>query len=381
MTAEVALRTAAALATTFGGSALLAGVVWRLARSRMRREPWLRTNYRGERIVAVSGILVAAVGAASAAVVAILSFRSSGPGWFAYAAAPIDDALSDSRAGAGSSELLPVDAFRGLTLAGATGAVAATVALLAFGWLGYRDDIRSDGEAGGFVAHFVRSWRQRWPTTGVQKALGGGAAAILCVQIALFGNIAGLWSSDGWRDGLAFVRSLRDLFIGSHDSWALVPLLRGAMIVALGANVLNLFDRMPGRATKIALVWWLLGLVPAALVDPAWVDGLYVEIVHAGWFVWHSPALWAAGAVGASVGLLGSEMREQHMQGDTGVNATGAVLALATVAAASGSLEWVVLGLLAALNVASERWSFSRIIDAVRPLRWLDRLGSPYRNL
>jgi hypothetical protein len=27
------------------------------------------------------------------------------------------------------------------------------------------------------------------------------------------------------------------------------------------------------------------------------------------------------------------------------------------------------------LNLASERWSFSSAIDAVSPLRWLDRLG------
>ena len=68
------------------------------------------------------------------------------------------------------------------------------------------------------------------------------------------------------------------------------------------------------------------------------------------------------------------------MLGDTGVNPLGAALGLATVAMSSASVEWAVLAFLAALNLASERWSFSRIIDAVPPLRWLDRLGSPYRN-
>lgn len=380
MTAKTALETAAALMSVVVVSGLATSVAWRLAGSRMRQARWMRANYRGEQIVAVSGLLVVAMGTASAAAVALLALRSSNPGWFAYAAASTDDALSAVPAGAGSLDQGGVYVYGSLAPAGATGAAAATLALLAFGWLGYRDDIGGNGGNGGFVAHLGRSWRQRRLTTGVQKALGGGCAALLCVQIALFGSIAALSTRSGWSDGYAVTRSLRELFIGPHDIWAFVPLLRGALIVALGANVLNLLDRAPGRATKAALAWWLLGLVPVALVDPLWPHGFYVENVRAGWFEWHSPALWAAGAVGASVGLLRTELAEEHMLGDTGVNPVGAVLGLATVAMCSAAAEWVVLAVLAAVNLASERWSFSRIIDAVPPLRWLDRLGSPHRH-
>jgi len=340
----------------------------------MQRERWMRANYRGERIIAVSGLLVVAIGATVSVGVAVFAYRSTG--WFAYYSVQIDE----SRWVDTIWELLPDDGFRNPAMASATGALAAALALAVFGLLGYRDDVRGDDEAGGFAAHIADSWRQRRLTTGAQKALGGGAAAILCVQMALFGNVASLWSSHGWSDGAAIVRSLQDLLVGTHEGWSVVPLLRGALIVALGANMLNLFDRMPGRSTKIALAWWLLGLVPTALIDPAWPHGLYAGSVQAGWLAWHSPALWAAGAVGASVGLLGSEMREEHMLGDTGVNPVGAVLGMATVVAYSAAVEWVVLAILAVLNLASERWSFSRIIDAVPPLRWLDRLGSPYRN-
>ena len=80
------------------------------------------------------------------------------------------------------------------------------------------------------------------------------------------------------------------------------------------------------------------------------------------------------------MGLLRSEMAEEHMQGDTGVNPLGAVLGMATVAEYPATFEWTALAILAALNLASERWSFSRVIDAVPPLRWLDRLGSPHRR-
>lgn len=334
----------------------------------------MRANYRGERIVAVSGLLVIAIGVAVSIGVAVFAHLSTG--WFAHYSVQIDE----SRWLDTTWEVSADDGFRNPAIASATSAVAAALALAVFGLLGYRDDVRGDGGAGGFAAHIARSWRQRRLTTGAQKALGGGVTAILCVQMALFGSVASLWSSHGWSDGAAIMRSLQDLFLGTHDGWSVVPLLRGALIVALGANVLNLFDRMPGRAAKVALAWWLLALVPASLFGSAWSLGPHETSTGSGWFEWHAAALWAAGAVGASAGLLRSEMGEEHMQGDTGVNATGAVLGMATVVAYSSTVEWVVLGLLAAVNLASERWSFSRIIDTVPPLRWLDRLGSPHRR-
>ncbi len=344
----------------------------------MRRQRWTGVNYRGQRIIATSGLLVVAVGVASASVVAALARRATG--WFAYVSGSIGRAPAEVFEGSGPLDLVPTDALRTPPVASATGAVATASALVAFGLLGYRDDTRGDGDASGFAAHLARSLRTRRLTTGAQKALGGGAVALLSVQILLFGNVAVLWSSRGWGDGYAVMRSFEHLVIGSHESWTMIPWLRGAAVVALSANLLNLLDRAPGRATKAALAWWLCGLVPAAVFGSPWPQGFRFAEVGAGWFAWHSPALWAAGAVGAAVGLLRSELAEAHMLGDTGVNPLGAALGLATVAMSPASVEWAVLAFLAALNLASERWSFSRIIDAVPPLRWLDRLGSPYRN-
>lgn len=374
MTADLAVRTGLALALAVVASALAAAGLWRWARSRMQRERWMRANYRGERIVAVSGLLVVAISVVVSVGVAVFAYRSTG--WFAYHSVQIDE----SRWVDTMWEVSPPDGFRNPATGSATEAVAAALALVAFGLLGYRDDVRGDGEAGGFASHFAHSWRQRRLTTGMQKALGGGAAAILCVQMALFGNVASLWSSHGWSDSAALMRSLQELLVGAHGGWSAVPLLRGALIVALSANVLNLLDRRPGRATKVALAWWLLTLVPASLFGSAWSLGPHETSTGTGWFEWHAAALWAAGAVGASAGLLRSELAERHMLGDTGVNPVGAILGMATVVAYPSSVEWAVLAVLAALNLASERWSFSRIIDAVPPLRWLDRLGSPYRQ-
>ena len=342
MSADVAVQAGAALAVVFVASAVAAAACWHLTRAWMQRPSWLRENYRGRSIPSCSGLLVVVVGTLGAAFVGVMAYLIGGH-------------AHDSSYGAAGAN-------------GATGAAVSVLALLMFGWLGYRDDTRGDSHPGGFAAHFRRSWQQRRLTTGAQKALGGAVAALLCVRIGLFGDITSLWARGGWGEVAAAMRSLRDVFIGSHHGWALVPWLRGALIVALGANLLNLFDRAPGRATKVALAWWLLGLVPAALANSASQQ------------TWQSPALWAAAAVGASVGLLRSELREAHMQGDTGVNATGAVLALSTVAMASAAIEWILLAVLVGLNLSSERWSFSRIIETVPLLRWLDRLGSPYRS-
>ena len=63
------------------------------------------------------------------------------------------------------------------------------------------------------------------------------------------------------------------------------------------------------------------------------------------------------------------------MLGDTGANALGAAVGLGAVLTLGRPARLGVLIALVALNVASERVSFSRVIDATPPLRWFDRLG------
>jgi hypothetical protein len=63
------------------------------------------------------------------------------------------------------------------------------------------------------------------------------------------------------------------------------------------------------------------------------------------------------------------------MLGDTGANAYGALLGLAFVERSSARARQRALAALTLLNAASEVVSFTRVIDAVAPLRWVDRLG------
>jgi hypothetical protein len=117
----------------------------------------------------------------------------------------------------------------------------------------------------------------------------------------------------------------------------------GGAVVAGSANLLNLLDLRPGRALKA-------GAAAAG-------------------------ALGLAGPAAAALALLPGDLRERTMLGDSGANGLGALLGLALVDRLGRRGRWGALLVLAALNAASEVVSFSRVIDAVPPLRWADRLG------
>jgi hypothetical protein len=196
-----------------------------------------------------------------------------------------------------------------------------TVASLGFALLGLLDDLGGAGESGGFRGH-LRALAHGRLTTGAAKLFGGAAVAVVVVS--------------------------------AREPDSLGRLLADGALVALAANLGNLFDRAPGRTTKLTLVAFAV-LVAAAGAEP----------VLAG----------VALAVGAGAGLLTADLSERLMLGDAGANVLGAALGLGVVLACSPGVRTVVLVVVALLNLASERVSFSRVINAVPPLRTADRWG------
>ncbi|WP_223830557.1 hypothetical protein [Nocardiopsis quinghaiensis] len=182
---------------------------------------------------------------------------------------------------------------------------------------GVYDDLAGSARARGLRGHLGALARGR-VTTGMVKVAGIGAT------------------------GIAAARLLRRS--------PLDTVLDGALIAA-SANLLNLFDLRPGRAAKVAL----LAAAPA-LASPA------------------APLL--GPVVGASAVLLPDELAERCMLGDAGANALGAALGAAAAARAPRPLRAALLGGAVALTLASERVSFSRVIDRVPVLRRLDRWGT-----
>jgi len=216
----------------------------------------------------------------------------------------------------------------GATVAAAAGAdsgsarAAALVAGLGAGAVGGYDDLvggRPEHAAKGFRGHLA-ALREGRVTSGLVKIAGVGAsglaAAILLEKNRSVGNV-----------------------------------LLGAGVIAGTANLVNLLDLRPGRALKAGL------LVGAPLATAGAGAGI------------------AAGAVGAAGGLLPADLDEQIMLGDAGANALGALLGTALAARTGPAGRAVLLAGLVALTAASEKVSFTQVIQRTPVLRELDALG------
>jgi UDP-N-acetylmuramyl pentapeptide phosphotransferase/UDP-N-acetylglucosamine-1-phosphate transferase len=122
-----------------------------------------------------------------------------------------------------------------------------------------------------------------------------------------------------------------------------VDVLLGAGVIAGAANLANLLDLRPGRALKVG--------------------------VAAG------SALGASGAVGAATALLPADLGEEVMLGDAGANALGAVLGVAYTARTGTFGRLVALAGIVALTAASEKVSFTKVIEGNPLLNRLDQWG------
>ncbi|MFI7606066.1 hypothetical protein ACIBTV_13170 [Micromonospora sp. NPDC049366] len=220
---------------------------------------------------------------------------------------------------------------------GVASGAAALVAGVGAGAVGLYDDVvgarPEQKTAKGFAGHLA-ALREGRVTAGLVKIVGVGAAGLgAAALLAADPRVAGHRRRQ--RQG-AFGRG--------------VDVLLGAGVVAGTANLINLLDLRPGRALKSGL---LLG---APLTGGP----------HGGL---------AAGAVGAAAGLLPEDLGEDVMLGDSGANALGAVLGVA-LAARTGPLGRAgTLAVLAALTAASEKVSFTQVIQRTPGLRELDALG------
>ena len=213
---------------------------------------------------------------------------------------------------------------------GARGARATTAVLTAgavCGAVGFYDDIvgnRPEQKAAkGFAGH-LGALREGRVTSGLVKIAGVGAAGLAASAL--------LGSDRPGRTGRA------------------TEVLLGAGVVAGMANLLNLLDLRPGRAIKAG------ALIGAPLA------------VGRGGAV-------AAGTLGAAGALLPADLGEEIMLGDAGANALGALLGVALLARTGPAGRAAALTVLAALTAASERVSFTQVIQDTPWLRRLDELG------
>ena len=130
-----------------------------------------------------------------------------------------------------------------------------------------------------------------------------------------------------------------------------------AGLIAGGANLVNLFDLRPGRAVKVATA-------SAALI----AAGSAVTGGSGG-----SAAV--AAPLGAALAMAPEDLGERAMLGDAGANALGAMLGCAAAVSLPRPARVALLAGIATLTVASEKVSFTKVIERTPPLRRLDMLG------
>lgn len=193
-------------------------------------------------------------------------------------------------------------------------------AAFGFGLLGFVDDVAGSGETRGFRGH-IKALLHGNLTTGGVKLLGGAALSLV---------IASQLGATG------------------------AELIGDAVVIALAANLANLFDLAPGRMLKVAIIAY----IPLAIVLGGNRTGVALAFV-----------------MGAALCLLPGDLRERFMLGDAGANAIGGVLGTAVVVGVGSQARTTVLVVLIIANLSSEIVSYSKIIHAVPPLRALDQLG------
>ncbi len=311
--------TASAPLLLLAGALLGVGVPWfgmrMLAPSLRLSEKARATNFRGRRVFSGLGIV-----------------------WLIWAGCAIVGGVF--AASQVSASILPI-----LTLAG-------PLALVAFA-LGVVDDAYGSGSDRGFKGH-LKAMAQGRLTTGGMKLVGIGLASLVVA-----GVMSGISPWGGGQAGeLTAVRALTALVAGAA--------------IALTSNLFNLLDLRPGRALKSYALMGPFALVSTAVglsMASGWSDTRGVAGIAL------DAAVLALFLVGPFVAVYRYDLGEEGMLGDAGANPMGAVVGLLIISGLPlvGLLAWTAL--VFALNLASERFSFSSVIEGNSALRWFDGLG------
>ena len=205
--------------------------------------------------------------------------------------------------------------------------------------LGIADDAFGDGVDKGFRGH-LKALASGRLSTGGMKLVGIGLLSLATAASM------GAGVSAGPALGIA------------------TALVLGTLAIALSANLVNLADLRPGRALKVhsalttgLLAWWAVAFLVTG--------GPWTEVVAA-----------FAVLLGPVVAVWRFDLGERAMLGDAGANAAGALVGwLACVVLGTSWPLGVYVGALLVLNLASEKISFSRVIEGNAVLSWLDGLG------
>ena len=195
------------------------------------------------------------------------------------------------------------------------------VITMGLGFLGFVDDVWGSQQVKGLKGHFSILLKGKI-TTGLLKAAGGYLICFLAVK-------------------------------GLPDSSLLQAVWQAAM-VALTANLINLFDLRPGRALKLFFLLSILYLAYVKREDPILMlfPFLLTALVFLPW-----------------------DLAGEGMMGDAGSNILGGVLGLAVAVSSPFWLQFCFFCFLCTVHVLAEKFSLTKVIARNRVLCFLDNLG------
>jgi hypothetical protein len=243
----------------------------------------------------------------------------------------------------------PAFVLSAVAAAVAAGAGApAVVAGLGAGALGALDDLGGNGSSKGLGGHLAAARRGEL-TTGAVKLVGLGATGLVTAWL--------LDRSDRSRPDRIPVSTASP--VSAVRPVSAVSTVAAGAVVAGSANIANLLDLRPGRALKVVLL----------CAGPLLAGGRGTRVCTAT----------AGAAAGAAIGALPDDLAGRSMLGDTGANSAGALIGTALVARAGLPGRLLALAVLTVLTLASERVSFTTVIESTPVLRELDALGRPPR--
>jgi UDP-N-acetylmuramyl pentapeptide phosphotransferase/UDP-N-acetylglucosamine-1-phosphate transferase len=219
-------------------------------------------------------------------------------------------------------------------LAGGRGGPAALAGLGAAA-LGAMDDLAGDSSSKGLRGHLSAASRGE-VTTGAIKVVGLAATGLLAARM-----------------------------VDRPERKGALATVVGGAVIAGSANIANLLDLRPGRTLKVVL------LLTAPLVAGS-VGRRPVSVRRD-----TRSTFTAAAAAGAALGLLPDDLAGRSMLGDTGANSAGALVGTALVSRTALRGRLIALAVVTALTLASERVSFTKVIESTPGLRELDALGRP----
>jgi UDP-N-acetylmuramyl pentapeptide phosphotransferase/UDP-N-acetylglucosamine-1-phosphate transferase len=217
---------------------------------------------------------------------------------------------------------------------------ASLLATSAAGSLGAVDDFAESGDSKGLRGHLSALARGE-VTTGTLKVIGIPLASVAAAAILRTGTPkTGLLGLGRHTDEPSWWSRSSDIIVTGG-------------VIAGTANLFNLLDLRPGRALKA-------GAITLALTD------------HERRVSW-TPAGAVAGATAAA---WPKDLAGETMLGDTGANALGAAIGVILSETATAGQRRLILAVLAGLTLASEKVSFTSVIEST-PRTAGDRLLRP----